>query len=119
MTYLSLALNWILFLALFPIAFFWLRRFWRIFFKRDFSEVGLKGGVPAPEPGKYAPYDAVLHMVSGSVMLSVIIGVIFFQMPFDVWNAIAGSTIVCKLFASFALSRQAHGWLKKKPAESK
>jgi uncharacterized membrane protein len=119
MTYISIALNWILFLALFPIAFFWLRRCWRIILRRDFSEVALKRGSAAPNAERYAPYDAVLHLVAGAVILAVIVGVIFFQMPFEVWNALAGSTIVCKLFASFALSRQAHGLLKKKPAASK
>lgn len=119
MTYISIALNWILFLALLPMAFFWLRRSWRILFRRDFSEVALKRGVAAPEAERYAPYDAVLHLVAGAVILTVIVGVIFYQMPFDVWNALAGSTIVCKLLASFALSRQAHGWIKKKPALSK
>ena len=45
----SLALNWILFLAMFPIAFFWGRRAWRILVKRDFSEVALKRGMPPPQ----------------------------------------------------------------------
>ncbi len=40
----SVALTWILFLALFPMAYFWLRRAWRIGVKRDFSEVALKRG---------------------------------------------------------------------------
>lgn len=35
----SVALTWILFLALFPITFFWLRRAWRILAKGDYSEV--------------------------------------------------------------------------------
>ena len=38
----SVALTWILFLALFPMAFFWLRRAWRILVRRDLSEVTLK-----------------------------------------------------------------------------
>ena len=46
----SIALNWILFLALFPIAFFWFRRAWRILFRRDFSEVALKRGMPPADP---------------------------------------------------------------------
>ena len=48
----SVALTWILFLALFPMAFFWLRRAWRILYRRDFSEVALKRGVRAAEPGE-------------------------------------------------------------------
>ena len=35
----SVAMTWILFLALFPISFVWLRRAWRIVMYRDFSEV--------------------------------------------------------------------------------
>ena len=35
----SVAISWILFLALFPITFFWLRRAWRIAINKDFSEV--------------------------------------------------------------------------------
>jgi hypothetical protein len=38
----SVALTWILFLALFPMGFFWLRRAWRILVRRDLSEVTLK-----------------------------------------------------------------------------
>ena len=49
----SLALNWILFLGLFPIAFYWLRRAWRILIKRDFSEVALKYGEAPPNAGVY------------------------------------------------------------------
>lgn len=45
----SVALTWILFLALFPMAFVWLRRAWRIVVKRDFSEVALKHRVPPPQ----------------------------------------------------------------------
>jgi hypothetical protein len=52
----SVAMTWILFLALFPIAFYWLRRAWRIIVKRDYSEVALKGGLPPPNAAKYAPY---------------------------------------------------------------
>ena len=44
----STAMNIILFLALIPISYFWLRRAWRILFKRDFSEVALKHGEAPP-----------------------------------------------------------------------
>ena len=59
----SLALNWILFLGLFPIAFYWLRRAWRILIKRDFSEVALKYGEAPPNAARFAPYDGVLHLL--------------------------------------------------------
>ena len=38
----------------------------------------------------------------------VIVGVLLGMLPYDTWTAIAGTTIWCKFFASFALSRQAH-----------
>ncbi len=104
----SLALNWILFLGLFPIAFYWLRRAWRIFFRRDFSEVALKGGEPPPHPERFAVADGLLHLVAGAVCVYVIGAVVVTAMPYDTWTAIAGSTIWIKLMLGFALSRHAH-----------
>lgn len=51
----SVAISWILFLALFPITFFWLRRAWRIAINKDFSEVAVKRGQPPANPARYAP----------------------------------------------------------------
>ncbi len=96
-------------LALFPIAFFWLRRVYRILVKRDFSEVALKKGSPPPNAEKYAPYEMVINLIGGTVIVVVIIMVLLGQMEYQTWIAVAGSTLWCKLFASFALSRQAHG----------
>jgi small-conductance mechanosensitive channel len=106
--YLSLVLNWVLFLALFPIAFFWLRRAYRILVRRDFSEVALKRGEPPADPSRWAPYEMVINGIAGVVIVVVIVSVIVAAMPFENWTAIAGSTIWCKFFASFALSRHAH-----------
>lgn len=114
----SVAMTWILFLALFPMAFFWLRRAWRILFKRDFSEVALKGGESPPNAAKFAPYAGVINLVAGGVIVTVIFLVIAAAVPYQTWSAIAGSTIWCKFFGDFALSRHAHGkWGKpSKPA---
>ena len=68
----SIALNWILFLALFPIAFFWFRRAWRILFRRDFSEVALKGGMPPANPARYAPYTLAINLIGGVVIVFTI-----------------------------------------------
>jgi len=38
----------------------------------------------------------------------VIVGVLFGGLPYNTWTAIAGSTIWCKFFLSFALGRHAH-----------
>lgn len=103
-------LNWIFLIALFPVAFFWLRRAYRILVKRDFSEVALKRGVPPPNPEKYAPYEMVINLIGGVVMVGVLVAVLGFQaLTSDDWIATAGVTLWCKLLASFALSRQAHG----------
>lgn len=104
----SIALNWILFLALFPIAFFWFRRAWRILFKRDFSEVALKRGMPPPNPARYAPFTLAINLIGGVVILFTIFGIVTGSMDFDTWTATAGVTIWMKFFADFVLSRQAH-----------
>lgn len=103
-------LNWIFLLALFPVAFFWLRRAWRILVKRDFSEVALKKGQPPADAEKYAPYEMVINLIGGTIMVVVLVAVLGFQaLERQDWIAIAGSTLWMKLFASFALSRHAHG----------
>lgn len=104
----SVALTWILFLALFPLAFFWLRRVWRIVMRRDFSEVALKRGVPPPDPERFAPYEMAINLVAGSIIVGVIIAIVFGQLAYDSWTALAGITIWCKFFANFILSRHAH-----------
>ena len=68
----SVALTWILFLALFPIGFVWLRRAWRILFRRDFSEVALRRGVAAPDAERFAPYTGILNLVAGGIIVTVI-----------------------------------------------
>ncbi|HEY0859175.1 MAG TPA: hypothetical protein VGE16_19055 [Albitalea sp.] len=104
----SVAVTWILFLALLPLAFFWLRRAWRILVKRDFSEVALKGGEPPPDAERWAPYEMAINGIAGAVAVFVIVAVLTGTMDYDTWTAIAGSTIWCKFLASFALGRQAH-----------
>lgn len=105
----SVAMTWILYLALFPMAYFWLRRAWRIGVKRDFSEVALKRGEPAPQSERWAPYEMMINLVAGVIAVYVIVSVGLGLLDFETWNAIAGTTIWCKFFASFALGRQAHG----------
>lgn len=107
----GVALTWILFLALFPITFFWLRRAWRIVVRKDFSEVALKRGQPPSDPARYAPYAAAINLIAGSITAFVILGVIAGNIAYDNWTAIAGSTIWLKFMLDFALSRQAHPFL--------
>lgn len=104
----SVAMTWILFLALFPMAFFWLRRAWRIGVKRDFSEVAMRRGEPAPDGPRWAPYEMMINLVAGVVVLYVIFGVLSAHLSYETWSAIAGTTVWCKFLLSFALGRQAH-----------
>jgi uncharacterized membrane protein len=110
----SVAMTWILFLALFPITFFWLRRAWRIAVRRDLSEVALKRGEPPANPAKYAPYVLAVNLIASAVLLYVVIGVASATLSYEVWSAIAGSTIWLKLILDFALSRHAHFAVKEK-----
>lgn len=114
--YVSLVLNWVIFLALFPIAFIWLRRAWRIVVRRDFSEVALKRGEPPANPERFAPFCATINLVGGVIIVCVIAGVLLAQLPYENWTAIAGITIWSKFFFDFILSRHAHPvqWGRKK-----
>ncbi len=111
----SVALTWILFLALFPIGYFWLRRAWRIAIKRDYSEVAIKRGEAPQNPAKFAIYEMSINLISGVIIIVVIVAVLAGYWEYSTWSAVAGSTIWCKFFAGFALSRHAHAqWGKPK-----
>lgn len=105
----SVAMTWILFLALFPMAFFWLRRAWRIGLRHDYQEVALKRGESPPEPARWAVRALCINLAAGLVVSYVIVAVLAGWHPYETWSALAGSTIWCKFFLDFALSRQAHG----------
>lgn len=103
--------NWLFLLGLFPIAFVWLRRAWRVGVKHDYSLVALKRGLPPANPQRYAMYETIINLAAGLTIVGVLVALLGFQaLNREDWTAIAGSTIWLKLFASFALSRQAHGW---------
>ncbi len=112
----SVALTWILFLALFPITFFWVRRGWRIVVKRDYSEVALRRGESPANPAKYAPYAAAINLIAGAITLTTIVLVVAGSLSYETWSAIAGSTIWMKFIFDFILSRQAHPIVVKKKA---
>jgi len=106
----SIAITWMLFLALFPMAFIWLRRAWRIFIKHDYSEVALKGGESPPNPKKWAPATGIVNLAAGGTALVTIVCVIALPtlFPYKTWSSIAGVTLWMKIFADFIVSRQAH-----------
>jgi hypothetical protein len=109
----SVAMTWILFLAMFPIIFFWLRRAWRIIVRRDFSEVALKRGEAPPNQAKFAPWSAAINLVAAAILIFVIFGVVSGSLEYQTWSAIAGSTIWMKIIFDFILSRHAHLMQKK------
>lgn len=112
----SVAMTWLLFLALFPIAFVWMRRAWRIVVRRDFSEVALKHGLPPPDAERFAPWTMGINLVAGLVIAVTLGAVVLGAWSYEVWSAVAGSTIWCKFFADFGLSRHAHArWGRVKP----
>lgn len=119
------ALIWILFLALFPMAFIWLRRAWRIFVKRDYSDVALKHGLPPENQEKWALPAGLVNLTGGLMALWIIAGVVLYIATgisigpfhsFEGWNSLAGSTIWIKLIADFIIKWRAHpvNWGKKK-----
>ena len=113
----NVAMTWVLFIALFPITFFWLRRAWRISVKRDYSEVALKRGMSPDKPEKYAPYVAAINLLGGVIVSAVIIGVLTAHFDYATWSATAGVTIWFKLMADFIISRHAHPLGLKRKAE--
>jgi ABC-type phosphate transport system permease subunit len=104
----SIAITWLLFLALFPMAFFWLRRAYRIFVKKDYSEVALKRGEAPADPKKWAPATGIVNLAAGGTALVTIIGVLLALFPYKTWSAMAGVTLWFKVFADYIVSRQAH-----------
>ena len=116
----SIVITWLLFLALFPMAFFWLRRAYRIFVKKDYSEVALKRGEAPANAHKWAPATGIVNLAAGMTALVTIFGVILALMPYKTWSAITGVTLWFKVFADYIVSRQAHPFdLGRKKAKEK
>lgn len=104
----SVAMTWLLFLALFPISFYWLRNSWQILKQRNFSGVALRRGIAPPNQEGFAPWAASINLICATVLVGVIGGVLAGGLAYQIWSAIAGSTIWLKLILDFALSRHAH-----------
>ena len=102
------ATAWILFLALFPLAFFWLRRAWRILVRRNYAEVALRRGEPPPNAAHYAPWTGLINLTAGGVAFAVIALVLAGRLAYETWTAIAGTTLWLKLAGDFIVSRHAH-----------
>ena len=102
------AVTWIMFLGLFPLSFFWLRRAWIIGKKKDYSYVALKRGLPPSQPERYAKYSFALNLIAGLIFAIVILLIIYPGLAYENWTAIAGVTLWMKFLAEFILSRNAH-----------
>ena len=110
----NMAVTWILFLALFPMTFIWLRRAWKIFLKKDYSEVALKRGSSPPDPKKRAPFTGLLNLIAGGLALTAIIGVAAAAFTYETWSSMAGMTLWGKIIGDFIISRQAHPFTERK-----
>ncbi|MFO7767269.1 MAG: hypothetical protein R6V33_12625 [Pelovirga sp.] len=113
----STVITWLLFLALFPLTFFWLRRAKRILIDKNYSEVALKRGLPPENPARFALIAGLINLIAGGIAAWIIFGVPFYIAtgieigPFTAyqeWSAVGGVTIWSKLMADFILSRYAH-----------
>lgn len=104
----SVAMTWILFIALFPIAFYWYRRAWKILVKKDLSEVALKSGVSPKNPQKFALPSALINLIAAGLVTLAILGVLSGEMAYETWSALAGSTIWMKIIFDFIIRRHAH-----------
>jgi hypothetical protein len=109
-----IAIRLILFLALFPMAFIWLRRAYRIFIKKNYEEVALKRGEAPENPEKWAPATGIVNLAAGGTAVVTILGVLLtfwvqnIFSPFENWSAVVGVTLWFKVFADYIVSRQAH-----------
>ena len=97
-----------MFLGLFPVAFFWLRRAWRIGVKKDYSYVALKKGQPPAHPEKYAIWSLIFNLVPGLIFAAMILLIIVAGLDYDIWTAVVGTTLWMKLLLDFIVSRHAH-----------
>ena len=102
-----LIITWIMFIGLFLLSFFWLKKAFRIGIKKDYSYVALKRGIPPKDPQRYATCSFLINLISGAVLATIILLVVLIGLSFEIWTAIAGLTIWIKLFSEFILSRQA------------
>ena len=100
--------TWVLFIGLFPFSFFWLRKAWKIFILKDYSQVALKAGKTPDDPQKFALLSGLISLIGGVVFAIVIILILMNGLKYDTWSAIVGVTIWMKLLADFAISRYAH-----------
>ena len=105
---LNFILNWVLYLALFPVAFFWLRRSFRIFIKHNYAEVALKRGEAPPNPKRWAPFTGLSNLVGGGIAVWLIIAIPLGYYTFSKWIEIAALTLWGKLLFDYIISRQAH-----------
>ncbi|MCK5128282.1 MAG: hypothetical protein KAQ68_00410 [Clostridiales bacterium] len=98
----------LMFLGLFPLSIFWLRRAWLIGIKKDYSYVALKKGLPPENPKKYAIFSLAINLIAGLIFAAMILLVIIVGLDYEIWTAVVGTTLWTKLFIEFILSRHAH-----------
>lgn len=101
-------MNTMMFIGLFPISIYWLRRAWLIGVRKNYSFVALKRGVPPKDPNKYVKYSFGTNLIAGLIFALVILLIVLALIDYEQWTAIVGVTLWMKLFADFIISRHAH-----------
>ncbi len=101
-------ITWVLFIGLFVLAFYWLKRAYVIILKKDYSYVALKWGKSPAYPKKYAPYYFLTNLGAGLIFVLVIVFIVFYGLEYEKWTAAIGTTFWMKIFVEFILSRHAH-----------
>ncbi len=105
---LVLVLTWILFIGLFPLSFYWMKRAFVIIVKKDYSNVALKWGKKPLKQKKYAPYYFLTNLAAGLIFILVIFLIVFYGLEYEKWTAVIGTTFWMKIFVEFILSSHAH-----------
>ncbi len=100
--------TWVMFLGLFPFAYFWLKRAWGILIKKDYSHVALKKGMSPDNPRKFAFITGIISLIAGIIFFMVILLILVAGLDYDIWSAVVGVTFWMKIFLNFAISRYAH-----------
>ncbi len=103
-------LNYLMFIGLLPLSFFWLRKAWKVGINKDYSCVALKRGVAPENPKRFAIFTIIINLIGGLFLFGLFIFILLTGIYnyYSTWTSAAGITLWMKFIADFILSRQAH-----------